>query len=413
MSIKKIIMVVFIYLLASIGWIILGTSIKIRSDGYSKLLGAKVESLWGGVLVQNTPQFFIKVPGNNKVRYISPQKNEIEVDIDLDQRKKGLIWYPTYKCNFSGKYSLKNSESVTQKIRMHFDFPSSKATYDQFSLLLNNAEMDSQIDLINGISEIIELKPNEIKTIEITYTTKGLYAWNYMPDKKSGKIRNFTLEVNTDFMDYDFGDGSLSPDVKEILPDGKSAKLIWTANGLITNQNINITMPEKINPGPLSTRMTYFAPICLLFFFVLIAGINIIYKINVHPMHYLFIAAGFFAFHLLFAYLVDHLNITLCFLISTLTTVVLVTLYLKKALGNKFPWFIACAGQIFYLILFSYSFFLKGMTGLTVTIGAIMTLAAFMAVTAKIDWNEVFQKKARTFKIQDSSDRFSNATENN
>jgi hypothetical protein len=47
------------------------------------------------------------------------------------------------------------------------------------------------------------------------------------------------------------------------------------------------------------------------------------------------------------------------------------------------------------MILFSYSFFFRGLTGITITIGAVVTLALLMAFTAKIDWEKVFVSKPR------------------
>ena len=72
--------------------------------------------------------------------------------------------------------------------------------------------------------------------------------------------------------------------------------LRWTADDLITRQNVGVTMPEKINPGPVSARMSFFAPVCLLFFFVLITALSVLKRINIHPMHYLFVTAGFLRF---------------------------------------------------------------------------------------------------------------------
>jgi hypothetical protein len=69
---------------------------------------------------------------------------------------------------------------------------------------------------------------------------------------------------------------------------------------------------------------------------------------------------------------------------------ILVTSYLAAALGKGFPWKIAAAAQIFYLVLFSYSFFFTGITGLTVAIGSVATLAVLMRVTARVDWSQVF-----------------------
>jgi hypothetical protein len=43
-----------------------------------------------------------------------------------------------------------------------------------------------------------------------------------------------------------------------------------------------------------------------------------------------------------------------------------------------------------FLVLFSYAFFFEGFTGLTVTVGAIVTLFVMMQTTARVDWDRVF-----------------------
>ena len=109
-----------------------------------------------------------------------------------------------------------------------------------------------------------------------------------------------------------------------------------------------------------------------------------------------FIAAGgFFAFHLLFAYLVDVVNVHVAFLIAAAVAVGLVNSYLRAALGQQWPWKLAAAGLLFYLVLFSYSFFLNGITGLAITIGSVVTLAVLMRLTAKLDWSTVFSRTTK------------------
>jgi inner membrane protein involved in colicin E2 resistance len=170
---------------------------------------------------------------------------------------------------------------------------------------------------------------------------------------------------------------------------------MWQATDLITKQDVGVVVPEKLNPGPLTSRITFFAPVCLVFFFVLVATINIVYKVNIHPMHYAFVAAGFFAFHLLLAYMAGLVHIHVAFALSAVVSVGLVTSYLAGALGGGFPWKVAAAGQVFFLVLFSYSFFLEGITGLTVAIGSVVTLAVLMKVTAHVNWDDVFAKRTK------------------
>jgi len=109
-------------------------------------------------------------------------------------------------------------------------------------------------------------------------------------------------------------------------------------------------------------------------------------------MHYFFLGASFFSFHILFAYLVDHLLLELSFIIAALVSMALVVTYLYRAAGGRFAIWAGIA-QLVFLVLFSYAFFFEGYTGLVITIGAILTLAIMMQLTAKVDWTEIFRKK--------------------
>jgi hypothetical protein len=49
--------------------------------------------------------------------------------------------------------------------------------------------------------------------------------------------------------------------------------------------------------------------------------------------------------------------------------------------------------QLVFLVLFSYAFFFEGYTGLTVTIGAVVTLFVLMQLTARVDWASVLASR--------------------
>jgi len=131
--------------------------------------------------------------------------------------------------------------------------------------------------------------------------------------------------------------------------------------------------------------------VSLLFFVTVLMVLGILSGESLHPMHFFFLSAGFFAFHLLLAYLVDHLDIHLSFLISAAVSVLLVVTYLAKVAGMKFAVWRAGVAQIVFLVLFSYAFFFEGYSGLTVTVGSVLTLFVLMQATARVDWNQVFK----------------------
>jgi len=149
-------------------------------------------------------------------------------------------------------------------------------------------------------------------------------------------------------------------------------------------------MPEKLQPGPLASQISFFAPVSLFFFFFLIFIVTTLRNIDLHPMNYFFLAGAFFAFHLLLAYLADHLDIHVSFLIASAVSVFLVVTYLRLVVGMQFAIREAALAQIVYLVLFSYAFFFKGLTGLAITIGAILTLFVVMQMTGRIRWSEKF-----------------------
>jgi hypothetical protein len=390
MNLKRIAAISLIFLLGCAGWVILGTATETRTAQSGYALGAQVESLWGVPLTQRAPSFSVDVPGSDEVRWLMPVANKVTVHVDADHRRKGLLWYSTYVVDFDGEYTVTNDDAVTQKIKAHFDFPTEDGTYDAFVAAIDGVNLTQDVNTRDGISELIALEAGQRAVFHVAYRTRGLSSWQYVTDQHAGRVRNLNLSMTTDFRDVDFVPGSLSPMTREPGSDGGLA-LAWAAEDLITRQQIGVIVPDKLNPGPLTARITFFAPVCLLFFFVLVATINILYKVDIHPMHYLFVVAGFFAFHLLFAYLVDVINVHLAFILSAIVSVLLVTSYLTAALRGRFPKSVAVAGQLFYLVLFSYSFFLQGVTGLTIAIGSVVTLAVLMRVTAHLDWNEVFK----------------------
>jgi inner membrane protein involved in colicin E2 resistance len=115
--------------------------------------------------------------------------------------------------------------------------------------------------------------------------------------------------------------------------------------------------------------------------------------IDLHPMNYFFLATAFFAFHLLLAYLVDHVSIHVAFVICSLVSIALVVSYLRLVVGIRFAAREAGIAQLIYLVLFSYAFFFKGFTGLAVTVGAIVTLFLVMQLTGRVNWSERFRRQ--------------------
>jgi inner membrane protein involved in colicin E2 resistance len=201
------------------------------------------------------------------------------------------------------------------------------------------------------------------------------------------------LTMQTNFRDIDFADDTLSPTSKELVSGGW--QLTWQYSNLVSGFQIGMTMPQKLQPGPLAGEISYAAPVSLFFFFFLMFIITTLRNIDLHPMNYFFLATAFFAFHLLLAYLVDHISIHAAMVLASLVSVALVISYLRLVVGLRFAALEAGTAQLIYLVLFSYAFFWNGFTGLSITVIAVITLFVVMQATGRIRWSERFAARAR------------------
>jgi inner membrane protein involved in colicin E2 resistance len=159
---------------------------------------------------------------------------------------------------------------------------------------------------------------------------------------------------------------------------------------LVSGYHVGITLPQRLQPGPLAGRISYFAPVSLLFFFFVLFVMTTVRGIELHPMNYFFLAGAFFSFHLLMAYLVDHISIHIAFVVCSAISIFLLVSYLRLVAGMRRAALEAGLAQFVFLVLFSYAFFFEGFTGLAITIGAILTLFIAMQTTARIQWAEKF-----------------------
>jgi hypothetical protein len=387
MTPKRLIAIGFIIACTAISWFILGSSVLLRSGVSLNSCEPDVTGGWGPVMTQPHPVIYYNSPGSANGRHlIQPSESRVSAALRFDPKRKGLLWYRTFLVDFHGDYSLQNPTQITQTIYVRFEFPAANASYTDFLFVIDGTPSTENNKSAEGITEAVTLAPGQTAKFAVAYKSRGTNRWGYSFGDTT-RIRNFLLGMTTDFSEIDFPAGAGSPTERTRTAEGWN--FAWSYPDVINAQAIAMDMPAVANPGPVASRMSFFAPVSLLFFFAVLILIGMVWGVRLHPMNYFFLAAGCFAFQLLFAYLVDLIPLLLAFVISAVVSLALVSGYLLAAVGRRFAQLAAIA-QFTFMVLFSYSFFFPGLTGLTITIGAIITLGLLMAVTAKVNWAEKF-----------------------
>ena len=403
MTAFRFFLIIVVFLVAAVGWMILGATIEYRTRNLTQRLGAEVDALWGPTdVVQPVPtQFSRSVYTKNGKEYVSwsnpadPLASEIDVRFIHDHRYKGLIWFSTYTVAFSGTYTVSCRGDGATPERFEFSLPDRVSAFENLSVSLD-AQPLALADVKQGNTLIIPLPADtQPHTVALAYRTQGRDRWLYdlgRGGETATMVRQFTLTATTDFQDIDYPKGSISPTPAPATLTDTGAQAVWTFENRTTREKLGIEMPQRQNAGAVAGRMAFSAPVGLFFFFTVLFTVVILKRVTLHPMHYLFISAGFFAFHILMAYLVDRISLDYAFWICAAVSVFLVISYMRLVTGARFAILYVGLAQLVYLVGFSYAFTWEGNTGLTITIAAIATLLVLMQSTGRLDWSQVFHR---------------------
>ncbi len=401
---KRLFASAVIWLGCTVAWVVLGATVLFRTDESSGDMQREVHGLWGPPGEQAPPRATFSqrrvteevvveqsATGERTTKTIQKESlvdvplgldaSDIDVSLLLEHRRKGLMWFPTYVVGFRGSFSFVNDSAEAQEVTIAFPLRSGDGgtTFDAFNIADSSGKpVNFRIDGAQA-RFVDHFEKGAEKRYVVSYKTRGTSSWRYALTQGTGRVQNLRFAMRTNFADVDFPADSISPTRHGRTAEGWEGE--WRFESLISAAPIGVELPQLLNPGPLASKVTFFAPVSLLFFFFVIAVLAQARGREMHPMHYFLLGCTFFAFHLLFAYLVDHLPLVSSFAIASGVSVFLVVSYARLFVGWKFALREMALAQLLYLVLFSATFFWEGFTGLAITVGAILTLFFVMQVT--------------------------------
>ena len=331
---RRLLVIGFIWLGCAAAWSILGSTLALRSSTSHDGLGASVHALWGPALRQRPPAAAWSETRTVKERQqrvddagrpvvteqartevvshpLPLMQTDVEAKLALTHRRKGLLWFPTYGVDFTGRYAFRNDGAEARQVEVTFPVEPGGVVYDGFAVA---DEAGQPVEVQFGDGEARFTRPVEAGqslAFTVGYRSRGTGRWSYGSEgqglgPEAGRARQVRVAVTTDFAAVDFPEGALSPSAHG--PTGGGWRGEWRFEQLVGTRAVAVTLPQRLNPGPLAARLTFFAPVGLLFFFFVTAVLLAARRRSIHPMNYFLLACAFFAFHLLFAYLIDHLG---------------------------------------------------------------------------------------------------------
>jgi hypothetical protein len=391
MTTSRLIAIMGITAAATVGWFILGMTLKLRSSASVARMGNEVRQVWGPGLEQ--PHLTLLADtgaGSGRTEALMPSSTKVDAKLAYTPKKRGLLWHRTYDVEFSAHYEIANPGSASRNVRVQLALPSTTTSYDNFAFELGGAGGPDVVPHDGMVETVVLIPAGTTVPLNVRYNARGIDRWAYTFAPGS-RVKNFTLTMVTNFDEVSYPVGATSPTKQTPVHQHEGQELTWNYADTLDARHIAMDMPNLLNAGPVIARITFFAPVSLGLFFGVLVITCMGRGVNLHPMVYAFLAAGFFTFHLMLAYLGDIMPLHAAFAIAAAVSLVLVCGYLHAVAGRTLS-VPAVIAQSAYMVAFSYSFFFAGFTGLTLTLTAVATLALLMMVTARVNWETAFEQ---------------------
>jgi len=380
---NKYVWLLFIPLL--MGWLLLNQRLEMRTDFAMDRQLQSVMRIWGGNLEQPMPSVRYKGFGSD-VSALGKKElhaSDVSVTLTVDYRKKGLVYYTGYVADFTGKYTITNPEA--QKIYLSFIFPypmkQGEGMLRDVKLLVNNREDTENTEYQESLLLWTgALEPSSSLDMTVQYSGRGLrhFVYGFEPGRQ---INRFKMKMDIlGASDVDYPVSTMTPTRTEETARGKS--LVWELESVMTQLNIGVVLPDRINIARQISVMTLRSPA---FFLLFLGALLLIFALTAIPLNFIQVAmmsAAFFLFYPLFAYLSMYMSPVASFSLSFVVMGALIFNYARNIHGTKIAGAIGLA-YTFFLGLTSLAALLPAYSGLIYVIEGVVVLAIVMHVLSR------------------------------
>jgi len=352
-----------------------------------------------------------------------PENLTIQARTSNEVRKRGLFEVPVYQSNISisgtfnkpifDRWSDKPELIHWEQAEIAMGVSDVRATQKQVNIKWNNEVIAFEPGLgltsLNNApglhARITSLEKDKVSSFKITMQLNGSKSLFFAPMGK-----NSDIQIDSDWPHPSF-QGYKLPNQRTVREDGFSAN--WSVSQIsrnypqqwlgtkFYNKQFNKTLVgvdfiSPVDSYRMTDRSSKYVMLFLLLTFTVIWLIEVLTRIRVHLLQYLFIGLGMCMFYLLLLALSEHIGFSLAYLTASLAVVILCAGYAKAVLKTKRNAIIIGSSiAILYLYLFtllheqSYSLLFG-------SLGVFIGLAVVMYSTRNIDWYDLVNVDKKT-----------------
>lgn len=351
--------------------------------------------------------------------YIHFLPDELKVNSYLkpEKRYRGIYEIVVYNSNieFSGKFNNIELNNV--------DIPVKDIMFDKAFVTIGINDLrgiEKQIEL-NWNQENISFNPGTVTTdvidsginaeVKIENNDKTSYEFNFKLDLKGsqllhfipvGKTSDFKMESIWNNPSFN---GAFLPDSRKVSALGFNAHWniihlnrnypqVWIGSKhSVAESAFGVDLLLPIDNYQKSTRTIKYAILFIALTFMVFFFVEILNKKFIHPIQYILVGFALIIFFSLLLALSEHIKFNSAFIISAISTLILITGYVKAILkSNNLTFLISGILAILYTFIFVI-IQLQDYALLIGSIGLFIILGIVMYFSRKIDWYNINMDK--------------------
>lgn len=229
-------------------------------------------------------------------------------------------------------------------------------------------------------------------SVNIKLNLKGSRRLDFVPTGKTTSVK-----LDGPWEDPSF-DGEFLPVTREIADSGFTAswKVLhfnrpfsqqWTDNNQeLSGANFGVKLLIPVDQYQKSMRTSKYSVLIILLTFVALFLVEITQKVRIHPFQYILIGAALIVYYTLLLSFSEHTGYNLAYIISSIATVILVSLYATTFLRNKklavlFSMLLITFYTFVFVIILQQDFSL-----LLGSLGLFLIISMLMYFSRKVNW---------------------------
>ena len=404
----KLVVIAAISLLLLIPQSIIMNMVNERSDT-EQSANLEVSEKWGGGQKITGPVLFIPGDTSSHNVYLLPEALEISGNIGSRMLKRGIFDFTVYEATveLSGHFALPKelkAEQIrhlrTDRAKLLFAISDFKGFADNPALVWNGqpAELSAEalhLGYNNALScsvDIDEVMDGGEVTYRLTVPLKGSNYLYFLPVGRTTSVR-LTSDCATPSFTGRYlpatrkvTDSGFVADWKVLALNRDFAQTLSSHSELKNAQAFGVDLKVPVEQYQQTTRSIKYAYLIILLTFAVVFFIEIRRQTPVHSIQYALVGIALMLFYTLLLSFAEHLTFFVSYLIASVMTIGLITLFMRALLKNTRA-ALLIGGLLAVLYVFIYVIMqLESYALLVGSLGVFVILAVAMYASQKINW---------------------------